>query len=134
MFLNLVTLLTFIIILFLNFKNRLNNLNLFEKSLIIIVLAIGLSRVFSPQFWIWIGGLSSFVVIFKQTKLLKLIGVLSISALFTQILYPALYVGLLSGEIIPSLVQIIRIGLFIYAMILSFKLLINSFKMKVTNV
>jgi hypothetical protein len=59
---------------------------------------------------------------------------LSISALFTQILYPALYVGLLSGEFFPSLIQTIRIVLFVSAMILSFKLLIQSSKKRVTDV
>ena len=132
--LNISTLIFFLIIFILNIKGRLSNLNIFEKSLIVIIFAIGLSRVFSPQFWIWIGGLSALVVSFKNTKLKKVILLLSISALFTQILYPALYVGLLSGEFFPSLIHIIRIVLFVSAMILSFKLLIQSSKKKVTDV
>jgi hypothetical protein len=111
----------------------LNNLNIFEKSLIVMIFAIGLSRVFSPQFWIWIGGLSALVILFKETKLNKIILILSSSALLTQILYPALYVGLLNGDLFPSLIQILRIILFISAMILSFKLLIQSSKQKVKN-
>ena len=132
--LNISTLIFFVIIFILNIKGRLSILNIFEKSLIVIIFAIGLSRVFSPQFWIWIGGLSALVVIFKSTKLKRVILLLSISALFTQILYPALYVGLLSGEFFPSSIQIIRIVLFVSAMILSFKLLIQSSKKRVTDV
>ncbi|MFM9130339.1 MAG: hypothetical protein ACKOMW_03680, partial [Actinomycetes bacterium] len=93
--LNLSTLIFFLIIFTLNIKEKLNSLNVFEKSLIVIIFAIGLSRVFSPQFWIWIGGISALVILFKDTKLRKVILMLSTSALLTQILYPALYVGLL---------------------------------------
>ncbi|MFM9130118.1 MAG: hypothetical protein ACKOMW_02515 [Actinomycetes bacterium] len=101
--------------------------------MIVIIFAIGLSRVFSPQFWIWMGGISALVILFKDTKLKMVILILSTSALLTQILYPALYVGLLSGDLIPSLIQILRITLFIYAMVLSFKLLIQSGKKKANN-
>jgi len=132
--LNISTLIFFLIIFILNIKGKLSGLNIFEKSLIVIIFAIGLSRVFSPQFCIWIGGLSALVLIFNNTKLKRVILLLSISALFTQILYPALYVGLLSGEFFPSLIQIIRIVLFVSAMILSFKLLIQSSKKRVTDV
>ena len=131
--LNISTVIFFLILFILNIKGKLNDLNIFEKALIIIIFAIGLSRVFSPQFWIWIGGLSSLVILFKKTKLNKIILILSSSALLTQILYPALYVGLLSGDLFPSLIQILRIILFISAMILSFKLLIQSSKQKVKN-
>ncbi|MFM8212468.1 MAG: hypothetical protein ACKN9B_04675 [Actinomycetes bacterium] len=131
--LNLSTLIFFLIIFTLNIKEKLNSLNVFEKSLIVIIFAIGLSRVFSPQFWIWMGGISALVILFKDTKLRKVILILSTSALLTQILYPALYVGLLNGDLIPSLIQILRITLFIYAMVLSFKLLIQSGKKKANN-
>ena len=131
--LNLSTLIFFLIIFTLNIKEKLNSLNVFEKSLIVIIFAIGLSRVFSPQFWIWIGGISALVILFKDTKLKKVILILSSSALLTQILYPALYVGLLNGDLFPSLIQILRITLFIYAMVLSFKLLIQSGKKKANN-
>lgn len=131
--LNLSTLIFFLIIFTLNIKDKLNSLNIFEKSLIVIIFAIGLSRVFSPQFWIWIGGISALVILFKDTKLKRVILILSSSALLTQILYPALYVGLLNGDLIPSLIQILRITLFLYAMVLSFKLLIQSSKKKANN-
>lgn len=129
--LNISTLVFFFILLLLNIKGKLNNLNVFEKSLVVIIFSIGLSRVFSPQFWIWIGGISALVIIFKKTKLKRIVIILSTSALLTQILYPALYVGLLNGDLLPSLVQITRIILFITAMVLSFKLLIQSSKQKV---
>jgi hypothetical protein len=131
--LNLSTLIFFLIIFTLNIKEKLNSLNVFEKSLIVIIFAIGLSRVFSPQFWIWMGGISALVILFKDSKLKKVILILSTSALLTQILYPALYVGLLNGDLFPSLIQILRITLFIYAMVLSFKLLIQSGKKKANN-
>jgi hypothetical protein len=132
--LNISTIVFFLWLFFLNIKGKLNDLNIFEKSLIVIIFAIGLSRVFSPQFWIWIGGISALVILFKETKLNKVIFILSISALLTQVLYPALYVGLLNGELFPSLVQILRIIFFISAMVLSFKLLIQLRKKKVKNV
>ncbi len=132
--LNISTIVFFLWLFFLNIKGKLNDLNIFEKSLIVIIFAIGLSRVFSPQFWIWIGGISALVILFKETKLNKVIFILSISALLTQVLYPALYVGLLNGELFPSLIQILRIIFFISAMVLSFKLLIQLRKKKVKNV
>ena len=131
--LNISTVAFFLILLILNIKGKLNVLNIFEKSLIVIIFAIGLSRVFSPQFWIWIGGLSALVILFKESKLNKVVLILAGSAFLTQILYPALYVGLLNGDLFPSIIQILRIILFISAMTLSFKLLLESSKQKVKH-
>ena len=131
--LNISTVAFFLILLILNIKRKLNVLNIFEKSLIVMIFAIGLSRVFSPQFWIWIGGLSALVILFKESKLNKVVLILAGSAFLTQILYPALYVGLLNGDLFPSIIQILRIILFISAMTLSFKLLLESSKQKVKH-
>ena len=57
----------------------------------------------------------------RQTK--KIITFLSISAVFSQILYPGLYVGLLSFEIFPTIIQLARILFFIFALGLGLKLL-----------
>lgn len=123
MFLNISTLIFFIIIFIFNWKKKFDHLNVFDKALIIIVLAIGLSRVFSPQFYIWLGGLSAVALIQKDCQTKKIITFLSISAVFSQILYPGLYVGLLSFEIFPTIIQLARILFFIFALGLGLKLL-----------
>jgi hypothetical protein len=131
--LNLFTLIVFVILLILNFQNKLNYLNLFDKALVIVMISIALSRVFSPQFWVWIGGLSALALINKETKLKKVIVLLSISAFLTQLLYPGQYVQLLSGEFFATLLQLSRVILFVWALVLGTKLLLKPTSGKVNE-
>jgi hypothetical protein len=131
--LNLFTLIVFIILLVLNYQNKLNYLNLFDKALVIVMISIALSRVFSPQFWVWIGGLAALALINKETKLKKVIVLLSISAFLTQMLYPGQYVQLLSGEFFATLLQISRVTLFVWALVLGTKLLLKPTTGKVNE-
>jgi hypothetical protein len=131
--LNLFTLIVFVILLILNFQNKLNYLNLFDKALVIVMISIALSRVFSPQFWVWIGGLSALALINKETKLKKVIVLLSISAFLTQLLYPGQYVQLLSGDLLATLLQLSRVTLFVWALVLGTKLLLKPTSGKVNE-
>jgi hypothetical protein len=131
--LNLFTLIVFMILFILNFQNKLNYLNLFDKALVIVMISIALSRVFSPQFWVWIGGLSALALINKETKLKKVIVLLSISAFLTQLLYPGQYVQLLSGEFFATLLQLSRVTLFVWALVLGTKLLLKPTSGKVNE-
>ena len=131
--LNLFTLIVFIVLFVLNYQNKLNYLNLFDKALVIVMISIALSRVFSPQFWVWIGGLAALSLINKETKLKKVIVLLSISAFLTQLLYPGQYVQLLSGEFFATLLQISRVTLFVWALVLGTKLLLKPTNGKVNE-
>jgi len=131
--LNLFTLIVFIILYILNYRNKLNNLNLFDKALVIVMISIALSRVFSPQFWVWLGGLAALALINKETKLKKVIVLLSISAFLTQLLYPGQYVQLLSGEFFATLLQLTRVTLFVWALALGTKLLFKPTNGKVNE-
>ena len=131
--LNLFTLIVFIFLFIWNYQNKLNYLNLFDKALVIVMISIALSRVFSPQFWVWVGGLASLALINKQTKLKKVIVLLSISAFLTQLLYPGQYVQLLSGEFFATLLQLTRVTLFVWALVLGTKLLLKPTSGKVNE-
>ena len=131
--LNLFTFIVFMILLILNFQNKLNYLNLFDKALVIVMISIALSRVFSPQFWVWIGGLAALALINKETKLKKVIVLLSISAFLTQLLYPGQYVQLLSGDFLATLLQLSRVTLFVWALVLGTKLLLKPTSGKVNE-
>ena len=126
MFLYITTLIMFIIIFVFNYQNRLNHLNLFDKALVIVLISITLSRVFSPQFWVWVGGLAALALISRETKLKKVITLLVFSVLLTQLLYPGLYVPLLNGEVFASIVQILRVVLFVWAVVIGTKLLFKQ--------
>ena len=131
--LNLFTLIVFMILFILNYRNKLNNLNLFDKALVIVMISIALSRVFSPQFWVWLGGLAALALVNKETKLKKVIVLLSISAFLTQLLYPGQYVQLLSGEFFATLLQLTRVTLFVWALALGTKLLLKPTSGKVNE-
>ena len=131
--LNLLTVIVFIILFILNYQNKLNYLNLFDKALVIVMISIALSRVFSPQFWVWLGGLAALALINKETKLKKVIVLLSISAFLTQLLYPGQYVQLLSGEFFATLLQLTRVTLFVWALALGTKLLFKPTNGKVNE-
>ena len=129
--LNLMTIIVFAIILLLNYQNKLNYLNLIDKALVIVMISISLSRVFSPQFWVWIGGLAALALINKETKLKKVIILLTISAFLTQLIYPGQYIQLLSGDFFATLLQLTRVTLFVWALILGTKLLLKPTRGKV---
>ena len=129
--LNLLTIIVFAVILVLNYQNRLNYLDLVDKSLVIVLISISLSRVFSPQFWVWIGGLAALALINKETKLKKVIILLTISAFLTQLIYPGQYIQLLSGDFIATLLQLTRVTLFVWALIMGTKLLLKPTSGKV---
>jgi hypothetical protein len=131
--LNLFTLIVFMILFIFNYQNKLNNLNLFDKALVIVIISIALSRVFSPQFWVWIGGLAALALINKETKLKKVIVLLSISAFVTQLIYPGQYVQLLSGGVFATLLQLMRVTLFVWALVLGTKLLLKPTSGKVNE-
>ncbi len=131
--LNLLTVIVFIILFILNYQNKLNYLNLFDKALVIVMISIALSRVFSPQFWVWIGGLAALALINKETKLKKVIVLLSISAFVTQLIYPGQYVQLLSGGVFATLLQLMRVTLFVWALVLGTKLLLKPTSGKVNE-
>jgi hypothetical protein len=131
--LNLFTLIVFMILFILNYQNKLNHLNLFDKALVIVMISIALSRVFSPQFWVWIGGLAALALINKETKLKKVIVLLSISAFITQLIYPGQYVQLLSGDFFATLLQLMRVTLFVWALVLGTKLLLKPTSGKVNE-
>lgn len=131
LFLNVLTFVVFMTIFILNYRNKLNNLNLVDKALVIVMISIALSRVFSPQFWVWIGGLSALALVNEKTQLKKVIALLAGSAFLTQMLYPALYVPLLNGEIFASLVHLLRIILFVWALVIGTKLLFQPVSSKV---
>ena len=131
--LNLFTLIVFMILFILNFQNKLNYLNLFDKALVIVMISIALSRVFSPQFWVWIGGLAALALINKETKLKNVIVLLSVSAFLTQLLYPGQYVQLLSGDFFATLLQLSRVTLFGWALVLGTKLLLKPTSGKVNE-
>jgi Glycosyltransferase family 87 len=131
--LNLFTLIVFMVLFIWNYQNKLNYLNLFDKALVIVMISIALSRVFSPQFWVWVGGLASLALINKKTKLKKVIVLLSISAFLTQLLYPGQYVQLLSGEFLATLLQLTRVTLFVWALVLGTKLLLKPTSGKVNE-
>jgi hypothetical protein len=131
--LNLFTLIVFIFLFIWNYQNKLNYLNLFDKALVIVMISIALSRVFSPQFWVWVGGLASLALINNETKLKKVIVLLSISAFLTQLLYPGQYVQLLTGEFLATLLQLTRVTLFVWALVLGTKLLLKPTSGKVNE-
>jgi len=131
--LNLFTLIVFIFLFIWNYQNKLNYLNLFDKALVIVMISIALSRVFSPQFWVWVGGLASLALINNETKLKKVIVLLSISAFLTQLLYPGQYVQLLTGEFLATLLQLTRVTLFVWALVLGTKMLLKPTSGKVNE-
>jgi hypothetical protein len=131
--LNVLTLIVFLVILVLNYLNKLNYLNLVDKALVVVLISIAFSRVFSPQFWVWVGGLAALALINKETKLKKVIVLLSISAFLTQLLYPGQYVALLSGEFFATMLQLTRVVLFVWALVLGTKLLLKPTRGKVNQ-
>lgn len=90
-------------------KGALEDTSSADVALITVLIAMVTSRVLSPQYNVWIFGILA-VCAFQPGKNFERISKLFfVSAFAGQILYPFAYVSFQSGEVLPTVIQTIRI-------------------------
>ena len=59
-----------------------------DVALMVVLTSVLVSRVFSPQYFIWLGALASFALLFQASKMKVPAALIVLAALMTQPLYP----------------------------------------------
>lgn len=91
-------------------RGQLENIPIAQTALYLVAVAIVTSRVFSPQYMVWLFGLLAVCALNPPKEFLKIFGLIATSTLFGQFLYPALYNSYMNGEVFTLLIQLVRIS------------------------
>lgn len=86
-----------------------------DVALAALLVSIASSRVFSPQYAVWIAGLAAVALLDPRTRMRPVVALLVPMALIAQALYPFGYGSLLGGDALAVLGQTLRIGLLVAA-------------------
>jgi hypothetical protein len=91
-------------------RGQLENIPIAQIALYLVAVAIVTSRVFSPQYMVWLFGLLAVCALNPPEEFFRLFSLISTSALFGQFLYPGLYNDYMNGEVFALLIQFVRIS------------------------
>lgn len=69
-----------------------------DVVLVALLISMITSRVLSPQYGVWVAGVAAVVLVDRRTRLKPVIGLLAVSLLATQVIYPYGYGSLLTGQ------------------------------------
>lgn len=110
---------------------RLENVPPADVAMAALLISIATSRVFSPQYTVWIAGVAAVMLLNPATKLRKAVWMLAIMALITQVIYPWGYGSLMDGDALSGVLQIARIALLLAATVLAVgSVLVTAWKSK----
>lgn len=90
-----------------------------DVALAALLISIATSRVFSPQYTVWIAGVAAVLMLDPRTKLRRAVWLLGAMALITQVIYPWGYGSLMEGEPFSVTLQVIRIALLLAATVMA---------------
>ncbi len=80
-----------------------------DVALLVVLVAMITSRVLSPQYNLWIFGILAVCALNPSQRFATKVKLFFVSAFAGQILYPFAYVSYQEGEVLPTIVQTIRI-------------------------
>lgn len=86
-----------------------------DVALAAVATSVVASRVFSPQYMIWLLGIGAVCLTWRQTRMRVPILLLIVAALLAQVLYPPLYSDLVTGGVVATILQVLRVTLVVVA-------------------
>ena len=86
-----------------------------DVALATVAVSVVASRVFSPQYSVWLIGIGAACLAARKTMMRTPIALICLAAVVTQPIYPPMYSGLINGEPLPTLLQTLRILLVVAA-------------------
>lgn len=98
-------------------RGKLEHVPVADVALVVVLISIASSRVFSPQYMIWVAGVAAVCQLDPNTRMRPIIWMLLPTALLGQIVYPGLYGQMATGVLGGSSLQVIRVGLLLAATI-----------------
>lgn len=97
-----------------------------DVALTVMLVSVATSRVYSPQFNVWLVGLAAVAVLDPLSRLRRVTAIVIALSLVTQVVYPWLGTQLREGEVLAIAVQSVRITLLLVALALSLTVLTRS--------
>ena len=126
-------LLLFALIAVLRLAGRLEQTPPGDIALALILIAVASSRVFSPQYDIWIVGLGAACIADPRTRLRKVVIALIAMSAVTSIIFPWAYGSLMDTAPYAVVLQVIRIVLLVGCTVIAVKSVAFSRRHKVAN-
>jgi uncharacterized membrane protein len=96
-------------------RGRLENIAPADIALVITLISIASSRVFSPQYMIWVAGIAAVCMLDRRTLMKPVIYILLPVAILGQAVYPLSYGVMMHGGWYGVLFQLARISLLVWA-------------------
>lgn len=96
-------------------RGRLERVPAGDIALAIVLISIATSRVFSPQYMIWVAGIGAFAMLSNRTRMRPVMWLVCLTAVFGQLVYPIFYGSMVDGTWQGVIFQITRIVLLVTA-------------------
>lgn len=90
-------------------QGRIDHANPADVALVVVLVAMATSRVLSPQYNLWIFGILAVCALKPSQNFGLKVKLFFVSAFTGQVLYPFAYVSFQEGEVLPTIVQTIRV-------------------------
>ncbi len=103
----------------LRLRGRLERVAPADVVLAATLVAVATSRVFSPQYAVWLLGLGALALTDPRTRLSPVLPLVAVGSLVAQPLYPLWYGELMSGSWFAVLAQCVRVGALVAATVLA---------------
>ncbi len=101
------------------FQGRFDRLPPADVAYTVVLLSVVVSRVFSPQYYVWLVALGALVVADPRSRLRRSVVLVCVGAAVTQLIYPWGYGEMLAGSWYAVLLQTVRIVLTLVATVIA---------------
>lgn len=86
-----------------------------DVALAVVLISIATSRVFSPQYMIWVAGIGAFALLSSRSRMKPVVALLFATAICGQLVYPIYYGSMMDGTWQGVFFQTARIALLVTA-------------------
>ena len=100
-------------------SGRLESVPAGDVALAVMLVAVATSRVYSPQFNVWLVGLAAVAMIDAASRLRRVVAIVIVVSVLTQIVYPWSATQLVTGEPVAVIAQAARIVGLLTAVVLA---------------
>lgn len=96
-------------------RGRLERVPAGDIALAVVLISIATSRVFSPQYMVWVAGIAAFTMLDRRTRMRPVMWLVLGTAIFGQLVYPVYYGSMIDGTWQGVFCQVARITLLVAA-------------------
>lgn len=107
-------------------RGRLENVQGADIALVIVLVSISTSRVFSPQYMIWVAGIAAVCMLSRETLMKPIVYLTIAVSVLGQLVYPANYGSMMEGSFWGVSWQLARIGLLVLATVWAYVKIIKA--------